>query len=357
MVMEGSVVSFVVPVKDEEETIAELFGRIAQSVTELGRKFEVVFVDDGSTDGSWEGIKALASAHPEVRGIRFRRNLGKAAALNAGFKAARGDVVFTMDADLQDDPAEISRFLAKLDEGYDIVSGWKRVRHDPWHKVLPSRVFNAMLSKVSKTELYDHNCGFKCYRRQVLKEITLYGEMHRMVPALSTIRGFKSTEIAVMHHPRRFGRSKYGVKRFLRGFMDMLTVGFLQNYRERPLHLLGGSAFACAMVGILAVFAAFTPFLGGRSATLFGIVGGCLIAGSMALMGLGFLAELIVHALPPTRVSPPISEEVSFEAVLTVGPSLSLLEGGQEPREKAPSSTREKATPSTRDVTTVSVVA
>jgi dolichol-phosphate mannosyltransferase len=356
MKMEGALVSFVVPVKDEEETIGELFRRIAESLTELGRKFEVLFVDDGSVDGSWHAIRALAGSHAEVRGIRFRRNLGKAAALSAGFKAARGDVVFTLDADLQDDPKEIGRFLAKLDEGYDIVSGWKQVRHDPWHKVLPSRVFNGMLSRVSKTHLHDHNCGFKCYRAQVIKEVVLYGEMHRMIPALSTIRGFRSTEIVVTHHPRRFGRSKYGVKRFLRGFMDMLTVGFLQDYRERPLHLMGGSAATCALLGLMSIGVAL--FAAPRFELLLGMFGAGLIAGAIALMGLGFLAELVVHALPPTRVDLPIAEETSFEATVTVGASLSLVEA-DELVEKTPAARpegREKVNSSNQKVV-VSVVA
>ena len=203
--------SFVNPLKDEQPTIVELSDRIGEAVTALDRTYEVIFIDDGSTDASWSVIRMLADREGgRVRGIRFRRNLGKAPALHAGFKAARGETVFTLDADLQDDPREIGRFLDKLDEGFDIVSGWKKVRHDPWHKVLPSRVFNAMLSRVSATHLHDHNCGFKCYRARVVKELALYGEMHRMIPALSAIRGFTSSEIQVLHHPRRFGSSKYG---------------------------------------------------------------------------------------------------------------------------------------------------
>jgi glycosyltransferase involved in cell wall biosynthesis len=325
--MEKPMLSFVIPLKDEQATIGELHRRIEETVTRLGRSFEVIFVDDGSADESWSVVRSLVESSAScVRGLRFRRNLGKAAALAAGFHAAQGEVIFTLDADLQDDPQEIGRFLAKLGEGYDIVSGWKRVRHDPWHKVLPSRVFNAMLSAVSRTRLHDHNCGFKCYSAKVVKELSLYGEMHRMIPALSSIRGFRSTEIEVTHHPRQFGRSKYGIKRFLRGFMDMITVGFLQNYRERPLHLMGGMALTFAMFGALALGVGFAMPVGVRAAMLLEIVGGCLIAGSVPLTGLGLLGELFVHALPPSsRTSLPIIEELP-ESEVTVGTSLSLVE-------------------------------
>jgi len=317
--------SFVVPLKDEQATIAELYRRIRDSVQELGRSFEIIFVDDGSEDGSWHEIRALASSDPDhVRGLRFRRNFGKAGALAAGFRAARGEIVFTLDGDLQDDPREISRFLEKLAEGYDIVGGWKKVRHDPWHKVLPSRVFNAMLSYASKTRLHDHNCGFKCYRAKVVRELPLYGEMHRMIPALGTIRGFRSAEIEVQHHPRRFGRSKYGVRRFLRGFMDMLTVWFIQNFRERPLHFLGGIALAAASVGVVAVAAGHFAVVGPRSALSLVIIGASLIAGAVPLLGLGFLGELMVHMFPPSSL--PIVESLPDTEVV-VGASLSLLEG------------------------------
>jgi hypothetical protein len=309
--METPSLTFVVPVKNEQETLSDLLAGIEKAVGELGRTFEVILVDDGSDDDSWSVIRSLAEGRrSRVRAIRFRRNLGKAAALSAGFRAARGEIVFTMDADLQDDPREIGRFLAKLDEGYDIVSGWKRVRHDPWHKVLPSRVFNKMLSTMSRTRLHDHNCGFKCYRARVVKEVALYGEMHRMIPALGTIRGFRSTEIEVAHHPRRFGKSKYGMKRFLRGFMDMLTVSFLENYRERPLHLMGGMAAALAVLGVMLVAAGMGPLGGGGIAAPLEIVGACLAATAIPLFCLGFLAELLVSTLSSLRAPLPVADEL-----------------------------------------------
>jgi hypothetical protein len=231
-----------------------------------------------------------------------------------------------MDADLQDDPTEIGRFLDKLAEGYDIVGGWKKVRHDPWHKVLPSRVFNAMLSVVSKTPLHDHNCGFKCYRASVVGEVALYGEMHRMIPALGTMRGFRSTEIEVQHHPRRFGRSKYGIRRFLRGFMDMLTIGFLHNFRERPLHLLGGLALTLVSLGVAAIAIGHAAPLGAHDALSLQITGASLIAGGVPLMGIGFLAELITYRSPPPHDALPIVESLPDSEVI-VGTSLALLEG------------------------------
>jgi dolichol-phosphate mannosyltransferase len=244
-------VSFVIPVKDERDTIVELYDRIAAVLADT-TSFEVIFIDDGSSDGSWDVIRLLSMRQPgRVRGLRFRRNAGKAAALTAGFRAARGSVVFTLDADLQDDPKEIQRFLTKLDEGYDLVSGWKRVRHDPWHKVFPSRIFNWLLSHVTGVYLHDHNCGFKCYRAEVVKSLTLHGELHRMVPALAAIEGFRSTEIVVEHHARKFGVSKYGFERYLRGFVDMLVVGFFRKYRERPGHLIGGVSICSMATGLM----------------------------------------------------------------------------------------------------------
>jgi dolichol-phosphate mannosyltransferase len=336
--MNMPLMSFVIPVMNEEATLAELLARIETAVRALDRPFEVIFVDDGSTDESWLVIRSLAlQRHDAVRGLRFRRNLGKAAALAEGFRAARGSVVFTLDADLQDDPQEIGRFLEKLEEGYDIVSGWKKVRHDPWHKVIPSRVFNAMLSALSKTHLHDHNCGFKCYRADVVKEIVLYGEMHRMVPALGTMHGFRSAEIAVRHHPRRFGKSKYGVKRFLRGFMDMLTVAFLQNFRERPLHFMGGMALSLACVGgaVSVVGVVTGPF--GVPMT---IVGATLAGTAVPLLGLGFVSELLVNTMSRMRARPAIVEEAPRrgEAPLAQGSS-ALVEAIETP----PSSVRERA--------------
>lgn len=231
--------SVVIPVFNEEESLATLHGELSAVAAEHDYRMDMIFVDDGSTDRSWEVIRRLAESDRRVRGIRFRRNFGKAAALSAGVAAARGNVIMTLDADLQDDPREIPRFLAELDAGYDCVSGWKKERHDPWHKVLPSRVFNAMVSRLTGVVLHDHNCGMKCYRREIFDEVRLYGELHRFVPVLAAARGFRTGEIVIRHRPRAFGRSKYGWRRIIKGFLDLLTVTFLTGFGQRPQHLLG----------------------------------------------------------------------------------------------------------------------
>ena len=289
-------ISFVIPLKDERSSLVELRDRInAQFVTD--ERIEFIFIDDGSVDDSWDLIQSMAAADPiRIRGLRFRRNLGKAAALTAGFRAATGSVIFTLDADLQDDPAEIPRFLEKLDEGFDLVSGWKKVRHDPWHKVLPSRVFNRMLSHFSGVKLHDHNCGFKCYRSDVAKSLTLHGEMHRMVPALSAIGGFKCAEIVVQHHPRRHGVSKYGFERYIRGFMDMVTVGFLRKYRERPSHFLGAIVMVCGLMACLLIAGGLTAAIAWQSlAGLAAVVSGVVFAGTAILtFACALIAELMI---------------------------------------------------------------
>ncbi len=231
-------ISVVVPVFNERESLAALAGEITAALGPLG-EMELIFVDDGSRDGSWDVLRQLVASDARTRALRFRRNFGKAAALSAGFKAARGRVVLTLDADLQDDPAEAGKLIAKLDEGFDVVSGWKKRRHDPWHKVLPSRIFNAAVSLITGCRLHDHNCGFKAYRREVVEEVEIYGELHRFIPVLAEARGFRVGEAVVNHRPRRHGRSKYGVSRLMKGFLDLITVRFLTGYGQRPLHLLG----------------------------------------------------------------------------------------------------------------------
>lgn len=247
-------VSFIIPTMDEEESLEKLHEGITQ-VCEANRlRPQIVFVDDGSTDRSWEVMKKLVAQHPTTEAIRFRRNFGKAAALSAGSEACNGEIVFTMDADLQDDPKEIPRFLEKLDEGFDVVSGWKRVRHDPWHKVLPSRVFNWLVSTLTGVKLHDHNCGFKAYRGEIFREVELYGERHRFIPVLAAARGWKVTEIEVEHHARQFGQSKYGVSRLLKGFLDLMTIYLLTGYSSRPLHLIGAGGmlfFAIGAIGMV----------------------------------------------------------------------------------------------------------
>jgi glycosyltransferase involved in cell wall biosynthesis len=243
-------ISVVIPVRDEEESLIALHGELDLVFAGGARgPVEFIFVDDGSRDRSWAVLTGLVQRDRRVVAIRFRRNFGKAAALTAAFAVARGTLVFTMDGDLQDDPAEIPRFLAQLETGFDVVSGWKKTRHDPWHKVYPSRVFNWLVSRLSGCRLHDHNCGFKLYRRQVLREVGLYGELHRFVPVLAHARGFKVGEIEVRHRRRQHGASKYGFARFFKGFLDLLTVRFLTRFGQRPLHVLGGLGLSLCALG------------------------------------------------------------------------------------------------------------
>ena len=241
--------SVVIPLLNENASLPELHAEIAGVAKQLALDVEIIFADDGSTDGSWDTIVGLSRTDHRVLGVRLRTNFGKTAALTCAFKAARGALVLTLDADLQDDPAEIPRFLAAIKGGLDVVSGWKQVRHDPWHKVIPSRVFNWMVSTLTGVRLHDHNCGMKCSRAEVFQEIRLYGELHRFIPVLAAARGFKVGEIAILHRPRRYGHSKYGVRRFVKGFLDLLTVKFLTSFSHRPQHILGSVGLLSAVGG------------------------------------------------------------------------------------------------------------
>ncbi len=291
-------ISVVIPAFNESESLAPLLAEFGPSAENSG-PFEFVLVDDGSRDATWPVIRSLAAADPRVRGIRLRRNFGKAAALRAGFAAARGDLVFTLDADGQDDPAEVPRFLDRLAQGFDVVSGWKRTRHDPWHKVGPSRVFNLLVSGLTGCRLHDHNCGYKLYRAEVLREVELYGELHRFIPVLAYARGFRVGEVEVHHRPRRFGHSKYGAARFLKGLLDLLTVRFLTRFAQRPLHVLGGIGLVLLILGALGLVdlgflwlrnAPGDRPIGPRPLLSYSVA--LLVVGTQ-LLSLGVLAELV----------------------------------------------------------------
>jgi glycosyltransferase involved in cell wall biosynthesis len=288
-------ISIVVPLFDERASLATLVSELSHACEPLGA-VEFVFVDDGSRDGSWDELRRLAADEPRLRAVRFRRNFGKSAALAAGFQAARGRVLVTLDADLQDDPAEIGHLLAKLDEGFDVVSGWKRVRHDPWHKVWPSRLFNSVVSQITGCRLHDHNCGIKAIRREVTQEIELYGERHRFIPALAASRGFRVGEVVVNHRRRAHGHSKFGASRLLKGFLDLITVRFLTRFAQRPMHLLGTLGlllFALGGAGLLAVafakFSSHTAF----SADLWLILSALAVGLGVQFLCLGVIAELL----------------------------------------------------------------
>jgi glycosyltransferase involved in cell wall biosynthesis len=288
-------ISVVVPLYNEEHSLETLYAEIASALETLGRPWEVVFVDDGSTDGSLSALAQLHSERPNVVVVHLRRNFGKAAALQAGFFEAHGDVVVTIDADLQDDPAEIPQLLAKLDEGFDLVSGWKMRRNDPWTRRLLSRVFNKTTALVSGVRLQDVNCGLKAYRAEVLRGMRLYGELHRFIPILASYRGFRVAEISVNHRPRLHGRSRYGLNRYLRGFFDLITVTFMGKYRHRPLHLFGGVGLLMGLGGFLILLYLTVIKIGGaaighRPLLTLGVL---LIVVGIQFLSLGLISELI----------------------------------------------------------------
>ena len=290
-------VSIVIPLLNEAESLPELYQRIVAALEEAGVSFEVLFVDDGSRDGSFETIRRFRENDDRVRAIRFRRNYGKSAALAVGFEAARGDAVVTMDADLQDDPAEVPGMVDLLGEGYDLVSGWKKDRKDPLSKRLPSKLFNRVTGIVSGLRLHDFNCGLKAYRREVVETIPVYGELHRYLPVLAHWAGFRVTETPVLHHPRKHGSSKFGLGRFTHGFFDLLTVYFVSNYTRRPLHLFG--SFGLLSLGTGFGIALYLTWLwlsgvgiGTRPLLQFSVL---LMVLGIQLVSMGLIAEMIAH--------------------------------------------------------------
>jgi glycosyltransferase involved in cell wall biosynthesis len=289
------VISVVVPVHNEERSVALLYDELRSALEPLETPWEAIFVDDGSTDGSFAALTRLHNSTDNVRVVRLRRNFGKAAALRAGFDQAQGETVVTIDGDLQDDPAEIPRLLAKLDEGFDLVSGWKTRRRDPLSRRVLSRIFNRVTGWFSGVHLHDMNCGLKAYRAEVVHGLRLYGELHRFIPVLAHYRGFRIAELPVNHRPREHGRSRYGVERYLRGFLDLLTVSFIGRYRHRPLHLFGGlglilGLFGTAILVYLTVLKALGNAIGHRPLLLLGVL---LVVIGMQFFSLGLISEMI----------------------------------------------------------------
>ena len=289
--------SVILPVLDEVDSLDLLYRELTTVLQSLGRPYELIFVDDGSRDGSFTRIEKLHRSDDRVRAIQLRRNFGKAAALAVGFRAARGDILITLDADLQDDPAEIPRLLARLEEGQDLVSGWKRDRQDPRSKTWPSRLFNGVTGWLTGVRLHDFNSGFKAYRREVAEEIRLYGELHRFIPALAAWKGFRVDELPVHHRARRFGRSKFGSARFWRGCLDLVTVLFLTHYTRRPLHLFGGLGLAAWIAGfganlyLTGLWLAGVRPIGTRPLLAFGVLS--MLVG-IQFFAVGLLSELVL---------------------------------------------------------------
>jgi glycosyltransferase involved in cell wall biosynthesis len=293
---QSRMISFVIPLLNEQDSLRALYEVVRAAMVPLPFAYEIIFVDDGSTDGSLAVLKELYSADQErVRVIQFRRNFGKTAALTAGFAQAQGEIIVTLDADLQDDPAELPKLLARLDKGYDLVVAWRADRRDSVSKRWPSRLANTTVSVLTGVKLHDLNCGFKAYRSEVVRDLKLYGELHRYIPVLAHWKGYRVTEVPVTHHPRRFGSSKYGARRLARGYIDFLSVLFLTTYLRRPMHLFGmaGSVFAGIGTLIMLYLAALWVAHGGigwRPLLFFGIT--ALVVG-IQLVSVGLLGEML----------------------------------------------------------------
>jgi len=288
--------SVVVPVLNEREGLRDLLAELERACDSMGGPWEVIFVDDGSTDGTGELLETIAAEHPGVRVVRLRRNFGKSAAISAGFDHSSGEVVVTIDGDGQDDPSEIPALVAKLDEGYQLVSGWKRDRQDPPIRRWASRLFNGVTARLSGVRLHDFNCGLKAYRGDTARSLRIYGELHRYIPVLAVQRGWRVTEMPVHHRPRKHGRSRFGFERYARGPFDLLTVLFIGRYQYRPLHLFGGVGVALMLVGlVISAYLAVLRFqgeaIGDRPLLLLGAL---LIVVGIQLLTFGLLGQMFV---------------------------------------------------------------
>lgn len=293
----GQLLSFVIPVYNEEKSLELLYNGIVDNIPKDYSK-EIWFINDGSSDNSEEVIKGIIKKDRDAHLISFRKNFGKALALETAFRNVNGDIIITMDADLQDDPVEIPNFVNKIDEGYDLVSGWKKERHDPLEKRLPSKLFNRVTSRLSGVKLHDFNCGYKAYKREVIDAIDVYGELHRYIPVLAYRKGFKITELVVHHHKRQFGKSKYGFERYLRGLFDSLSVAFLGKYYDRPMHLFGKGGLFCGLAGFaiclyLLVLKLMGEAIGGRPLLILGVL---LIILGVQMFSIGFIGDMLVDA-------------------------------------------------------------
>lgn len=322
------IVSIVIPARNEETSIEQLVTLIRATFSEMAQiaTHEIILVDDGSVDGTWSVIQRLsAQSESDVKGIRLRRNFGKATALSAGFKECAGDLIITMDADLQDDPKEIPRFIEKIEEGYDLVSGWKKVRNDPFSKTAPSRLFNRVTARLTGIDLHDFNCGFKCYRREVIDNIVLYGELHRYIPVLAHDLGFRIGELPVEHHPRLHGVSKYGWERYARGMVDLLTVMAITRWLHKPGHLFGGLGLLIGLMGLGVLGYLFVVWLlglgtiGGRPLLTFGVLTTLI---SLQMISLGVIAEFFIKFNQPKQLNAFIAARSSGDALRPERPEI-----------------------------------
>ena len=291
-------ISIVIPLFNEHESILDLYSEICNAISSYN-DWEIIFIDDGSSDGSAEKIIDIASKDSKVKLISFYRNFGKSAALSEGFKHANGDIIITMDADLQDDPAEIPNFVNKISEGSDLVSGWKKVRHDPWTKTFPSKIFNFVTRLLTGVKIHDFNCGLKAYRSSVVKSIEIFGGRHRYVPALAGQKNFSVSEIIVNHRPRKYGTTKYGGSRLLDGFLDLLTILFLNKYTQHPLHFFGMIGLTTFTAGILTELVVFyykfwlgEPFAKHVALLLLGLI---LLFIGIQFFSIGLLGEMMAR--------------------------------------------------------------
>ncbi len=300
--------SIVIPLYNEEENVEQLYTQLKAALEGVGREYEIIIVDDGSTDGSFDVLRRLHEDDERLKVIRFRRNFGQTAAFAAGFDRSQGQVVITLDADLQNDPADIPLLLEKIEEGYDVVSGWRLHRQDPLlTRRLPSMIANWLISQVTGVQLHDYGCSLKAYRREVVKNVQLYGELHRFIPAIANWMGVSVAEVPVRHYSRRFGKSKYGLSRTARVLLDLLTVRFLLSYSTRPIHIFGGLGLISFVAGIcLGGYLSFVKFalgqkIGDRPLLLLAIL---LMVMGVQLISMGLLGELVVRTYYETLDKP-----------------------------------------------------
>ncbi len=289
--------SFIIPAKNEEKSVENLHHQIIKEVKKLRKSYELIFIDDGSTDKTFEVLKQIRKIDKNVKIIKFRGNFGKSIALQAGFNFSKGDLIFTMDADLQDDPREIPKFLKKMNEGYDLVSGWKKKRYDPSSKVIPSRIFNFVISILTGIRVHDTNCGFKVYRKNVIDSLNLYGELYRFIPVIAVKQNFKFTEVVVSHKRREYGKTKFGWERNIKGFLDLITIVFLTGYMRRPGHFFGFFGLLCFSLGFtietyIALLRIITGTIQYHYPLLF--LGMLLMIVGIQLISTGLLAEMIL---------------------------------------------------------------